>query len=367
MALRKVRQAVVLAGGFGRRMLPLTSDLPKPMIPVAGAPFIQWLGTWLVRQGVKRMTLLAGWKADRLTGYFQTHPIPGLEIDFVIDPPEVETTLRLKSGFAVLDREFLMLYGDNFCPLALEQAEAQWLEGSLPAQLTIYDNADGYSRSNTDWADGRLTAYDHSRSEPGLRGVEIGFTFMRRELIGALPHRNQSIGEVLFPQLARGGKAGVFLTRHHYFGPANPARLRLAEEYFALPPTAALKIEDVMNPGIAECVLTFLRKGWRVIVLDSRQRDLPVSGGAEIRKLEHLGVRFLAGSFSSLAEAGREIRLNPLTTTFLSSRPADALFAERLGCGFAELISSGPLIPLASCLADTRPRDKRKAANGAIV
>jgi hypothetical protein len=300
------------------------------------------------------MTLLAGWKAECLTGHFQTDPVPGLKVDFAIAPPEVETALRLKRGVPMLDREFLMLYGDNFCPIPLERAESQWIEGGLPAQLSVYDNSDGYSRSNADWAGGRLTVYDASRSRPGLRGVEIGFTFLRRELVAALPERNQSIGEALFPKLAEEGQAGAFVTRHRYFGPGNPARLRLAEQYFTLPPTAVLRQEDVEDLGVNGCVLALRRNGWRVIVLKNNQKDPAASGGAGLRELERTGVHFLAGSFSTVAETDREIQLNPLTTAFLSSRPSDAAAADRFGCAFVQLTAAGFLLELASRLSGAR-------------
>ena len=52
--------AVILAGGFGTRIRHLLADLPKPMAPVAGRPFVEWVARFLARQGVTRMVICAG-------------------------------------------------------------------------------------------------------------------------------------------------------------------------------------------------------------------------------------------------------------------------------------------------------------------
>src|SRR5438045_3585477 len=75
--------AVILAGGFGTRIRHLSPDLPKPMIPVAGKPFLEWVIRFLGEQGVRQVILSTGYRGERIESYFEAHRVAGVSIDCV--------------------------------------------------------------------------------------------------------------------------------------------------------------------------------------------------------------------------------------------------------------------------------------------
>ena len=69
---------VVLAGGFGTRVAHLLPGVPKPMAPVAGRPFLEWVVRRLARQGIPKVLLSTGHLAEVVDRYFQPQPVAGV-------------------------------------------------------------------------------------------------------------------------------------------------------------------------------------------------------------------------------------------------------------------------------------------------
>ena len=67
--------ALILAGGFGTRVKDLLGDLPKPMAPVKGRPFVEWIVRWLKAQGVRDVVLSTGFRAELVEEHFSTAPV----------------------------------------------------------------------------------------------------------------------------------------------------------------------------------------------------------------------------------------------------------------------------------------------------
>src|ERR1041384_2523105 len=72
--------AVILAGGFGTRIRHLSPDLPKPMIPVAGKPFLEWIIRFLGKQGIGKVAISTGYLGEKIESYFGDHPIEGVSV-----------------------------------------------------------------------------------------------------------------------------------------------------------------------------------------------------------------------------------------------------------------------------------------------
>src|SRR4051812_23943954 len=87
--------AVVLAGGFGTRIRHLLGDLPKPMAPVNGRPFVEWVVRYLAAQGIRHVILSTGYLAETVEKHFLSQPVAGVKVVCV---PET-TPLGTAGGF----------------------------------------------------------------------------------------------------------------------------------------------------------------------------------------------------------------------------------------------------------------------------
>src|ERR1700736_3270369 len=76
-------QVVVLAGGRGTRMRPVTDTIPKALVPVLGAPFASWQLSWLAAHGVKKVTYSVGYKAEMIRDYVGDGSRWSITVDYV--------------------------------------------------------------------------------------------------------------------------------------------------------------------------------------------------------------------------------------------------------------------------------------------
>ena len=114
-----LNQAVIFCGGFGKRLMPITKKIPKPMVNVNGKPFLFHLIQQCKNNGIKKILLLCGYKSDVIRKYFNSGKKMGITIQYHINPPEIETYKRIYEARNFLEKEFLLLYSDNYCSLNL--------------------------------------------------------------------------------------------------------------------------------------------------------------------------------------------------------------------------------------------------------
>lgn len=116
-------EAVILAGGLGTRLRPVISDLPKPMAPVGGRPFLEYLMDFWIAEGVGRFILAVGYKHEAVIGHFGFF-YRDIPIDYSIEPELVGTGGGL---FLALEKirgndPFFIVNGDTFFPVDVSSA-----------------------------------------------------------------------------------------------------------------------------------------------------------------------------------------------------------------------------------------------------
>jgi len=117
-----IQTAVVLVGGAGLRMRPLTEDLPKCMIPIRGKPLIHWTLTWLRDACFTHVVLGVSYRKEAVIKYVEENPV-GIRVDFSEHTQEGETGegFRLATKRYVDDEDFLAMNGDELTNLNLEK------------------------------------------------------------------------------------------------------------------------------------------------------------------------------------------------------------------------------------------------------
>ncbi|MGQ9586990.1 MAG: bifunctional sugar-1-phosphate nucleotidylyltransferase/acetyltransferase [Thermoplasmata archaeon] len=102
----------ILAAGEGLRMRPLTSNIPKPLLPVAGKPFLEHNIEALKEAGIKDLILLVGWRAQRVREHFEDGKDFGVKIDYVEQKERLGTAHAIGMAKDMIDSDFFCLYGD---------------------------------------------------------------------------------------------------------------------------------------------------------------------------------------------------------------------------------------------------------------
>ncbi len=283
------KQAVILAGGLGTRLRPLTDTVPKPMIPFHGKPFAEYLVEMLREQGFREILFLLGYLPDVVTRYFGDGSRFGVKIDYSISPVEDETGQRLKRALKRLDDTFLLLYCDNYWPLDMGRMWPFFAGSGARAMITVYSNDDGYTKDNIRMGPaGLIEAYDKTRTVPGLKGVELGYGFFPREIVAALPEGNVSFEKETYGPLAAAGELAGYVTGHRYYSVGSHARLPLTDAFLARRPAILLDRDGTLNrkaargeyvrapdqfawlPGAREALRLLREAGYRVFVISNQ-------------------------------------------------------------------------------------------------
>jgi NDP-sugar pyrophosphorylase family protein len=257
MRVADLKQAVILAGGIGSRLRPLTDDLPKPMVPVNNRPFLEYLIDLLRDNGISELVLLLGYLPEKITQYFGDGTGFGINIKYSIGQVSDKTGTRIKNAEHLLDDHFLLMYSDNYWPLNLGELLEFHARHETLASVTVYTNKDGITRNNTLVDDdGYVVKYDKSRQADHLNGVEIGFFVMNKKVLELVPPRDFSFEEVVFPELIARRQLGGYLTDRRYYSIGTPEKLKVTERFLAPRKIIFLDRDGVINrkPPQAEYV-----------------------------------------------------------------------------------------------------------------
>ena len=112
-----MKQAVILLGGRGKRLKPLTDDLPKPMVKVNNVHFLDYLLNMLIESDINEFIFLCGYKYKKI---IENYKNKNLNIKFIIGKTTDNPEKRLYDARKFLKKNFFLLYGDNFWQLNKE-------------------------------------------------------------------------------------------------------------------------------------------------------------------------------------------------------------------------------------------------------
>jgi len=130
-----MKEAIILAGGLGTRLYPLTLTVPKPMVPIAGKPFLEYLLSRLVEKGFVRVILSVGYLGEQIEAHFGSD-WQGLELVYAYEENPLGTggAIALALSFAS-EEHVLVLNGDTFCAIDWQAMASFHIEKQ--ADLTI--------------------------------------------------------------------------------------------------------------------------------------------------------------------------------------------------------------------------------------
>ncbi|MEK7845888.1 MAG: sugar phosphate nucleotidyltransferase, partial [Nitrospinota bacterium] len=241
-----IKQAVILAGGLGTRLRPLTDNIPKPMVLVNGRPFLEHLIELLIDNGIKEIVLCVGYLHEKIIDHFKDGSAFGVKIVYSIGPVDFETGKRLKLAENLLDKRFLLLYCDNYWPLQLETLIEVYERCKTLALMTVYSNKKGITKNNVSVENNIVKRYDKSRKSDGI-GVDIGFFIFDRSVMGMIDDDNVSFEEKVFPILVEKRQFSAFITDHRYYSISTIERLREVEEFLKSKKIVFLDSDGVIN------------------------------------------------------------------------------------------------------------------------
>ena len=401
--MQRPTQAVILAGGRGTRLHPLTLTRPKPMLEIHGRPFLEYQIEQLRDQGFKRVLLLLGYLPEVVRDYFGNGRRWHIKIEYSVSAVDDETGRRLKLAEPFLDPGFLLMYCDNYWPMSMTRLWQRFLAAGAPAMITVYSNKDSYTRNSVRVEpDGLVSIYDKSCSDPDLNGVEISYAVLSKRIVHQLSDANVLFETTVYPVLAARRQLSAFVTDHRYFSVGAHHRLPLTEEFFRRRKTVIVDRDGVLNrkprratyvrrweefewlPGALDALQLLRAAGYRVVVISNQagiargvmsEADLAAihramveetgAAGGKIDKIYYCPHDWDAGCEcrkprpGMLFQAQRDLHLDLSRTYFLGDDERDAEAADRAGCFFGKISEDQSLLDwVRTLVADSTTEEK---------
>jgi NDP-sugar pyrophosphorylase family protein len=220
----------ILAGGLGTRLGELTHDTPKPLVEVAGEPFLWHQLRLLAAHGASEVVLCVGHLGELIEASVGTTRF-GLRIAYSHDGPGLDGTLgAIRRAQGLLGERFLVLYGDTYLRLDYVAAASAWQRSGLPATMTVLRNGGRWDVSNARYAHGRVLAYDKRSPRADMHWIDYGLSGLQRTALDLAPAGARDLAD-LFQRLAASGLLHGFEATERFFEIGTPAALAQADAF----------------------------------------------------------------------------------------------------------------------------------------
>lgn len=220
-------QAVVLAGGLGTRLLPLTESIPKALIPVAGRPFIEYQIEQFRRHGVTSLIICIG----HLGHLIEEHLGDGRRFDVSIrygyERDELLGTAgAVKNVEPLLADAFFVQNGDSYLLVDYRDVAAYFRRHDAPGLMVVYKNEDRWDRSNVIIDSNRVQVYDKARKLPEMIYIDFGLLMFRRDAFAAVPTGVVTDLSAVYQALIARQQLLAFETPERFYEIGSPEGLR---------------------------------------------------------------------------------------------------------------------------------------------
>ena len=227
--------AVVLAGGFGRRIQHLLPDLPKPMAPVNGRPFLEWVVRYLAAQKIRHVILSTGHLAETIASHFQSQPVKNVRVTCIPETEPLGTAggfLNAINGMKEQPQVWLVLNGDSLAPTPLAQMLQSLDDSKIDGAILGVRVADA-SRFGTIQQNAAGDLAGFKEKKPGAGVINAGIYLFRDSTIDSIPDKTPlSFETEVFPALiVENIRLKVCVTDAPFLDIGTPESLPLAEEF----------------------------------------------------------------------------------------------------------------------------------------
>jgi mannose-1-phosphate guanylyltransferase len=205
-------QALVLAGGEGTRLRPLTLTTPKPVMPLAGQPFLSFMLDWVRRHGADEVILSCGFMSDAVR-HVLGDIYDGMRLRYVVEDEPLGTAgpVRLAHDEGLLEERLLVLNGDVLTDMDITAELEQHVRTGARATLALHpvDDTSSYGVVPTD-EEGRVEAFiEKGSGDAPTNRINAGAYVIERDVVEAIPAgRAVSFEREVFPALVGNGLYG---------------------------------------------------------------------------------------------------------------------------------------------------------------
>ncbi|MCX7848388.1 MAG: nucleotidyltransferase family protein [bacterium] len=214
----------ILAGGLATRLRPLTDEVPKALVPVAGQPFLAHQLALVRASGIRSVVLCVGYRGEMIEAQFGDGRAYGVALQYSYDGPELlGTGGALYKALPLLSDPFLVMYGDSYLRCNYAAIYDEFLKQRATHRppplglMTVFHNAGQFDRSNVVFAEGRILVYDKHAHRPDMVYIDWGLSALTKEaLAGHSAGEKFDLADVLRALVQQGRMSGYEVQERFY-------------------------------------------------------------------------------------------------------------------------------------------------------
>lgn len=231
-------QALILAGGFGTRLRPLTLNLPKPVVPLVNRPILAYQIELLKRAGITDIILSLNYQPDKIQEVIGNGEKYGVKIRYVTEPEPLGTAGAVKFAEEFINQTTVILNGDNLINLDISAVANYHKEQNATATIVLQrlENPLGYGLVEIDEANNVLNFLEKTSAEAltkiSTRTVNAGTYILEPSVLDLIPKdENYSFEYGVFPELLkRNDKFLAFVDDSYWLDVGTPSRYLFAHQ-----------------------------------------------------------------------------------------------------------------------------------------
>lgn len=211
-------QAVVLCGGRGTRLLPISAAVPKALAPVAGEPFIAHQLRLLRERGIGEVVLCVGHLGEQIESFAGDGSSFGLRVRYSRDGDvPLGTGGAVRNALPLLGEAFFVTYGDTYLDCDYEAVAEAFAARGVAGMLTVARSPHARYRANVLVRDGRVVRYHKTRPDPAMDVMYWGLGMFRRDAFARFAEIAAfDLGDVFIDLMSRTQLAAFAVGRRHY-------------------------------------------------------------------------------------------------------------------------------------------------------
>ena len=226
-------KAVILAGGLGTRLRPLTLKTPKPMLPLGKKPILEHLVDWNKKNGVKSIVLCVSYRKEKIQDYFKDGKKFGVNIEYAVSKKPLATAGQLKTAEEFIKDTFVCVYGDSIFDFSLRNMIKQHKAKKAFTTMSLYEY-----KTNLQYGvihslkSGRVTSWEE---KPEIKAnINMGCYVMESGILKYIP-KNKPYGmdDVIKKAMKNKKLVSSFITKRGFLDIGNKESYKQANEEFA--------------------------------------------------------------------------------------------------------------------------------------